>query len=180
MIHKEVIQNLSLKILLKNCQKITRPWKYCQNTACQKLPKYSQNCQLFFSSKWCRESHFYALLSSKPQLLTYSLSNAICRKIWEFVPTSFIDETSPPPPPPPQLIYAVGLSTHLWTLDSSKAKQQLGLAKDLTLWLGQNPNFFCRSSLTVPLFKDNFFGTKLLPDRTVVTVIQKHTGCPLD
>ena len=118
---------------------------------------------------FCRQSHNCSLTHYQTQS---------AEKFGNLFRPHSLMKRRPPPPPPPQLIYAVGLSTHLWTLDSSKAKQQLGLAKDLTLWLGQNPNFFCRSSLTVPLFKDNFFGTKLLPDRTVVTVIQKHTGCP--
>ena len=31
-----------------------------------------------------------------------------------------------------------------------------------------------KSGLTFPLLKDKFLGTKLLPDRTEVTFIQKH------
>ena len=46
-IHKEVIQNLNLKFCWKICQKITHPWKCCQNTNFQKLPKFCQNTAKF-------------------------------------------------------------------------------------------------------------------------------------
>ena len=94
----------------------------------------------------------HLLTEWKCQLRWGKLSSALCKKNWEFVPTSFIDET------PPQLIYAVGLSTHLWELDSSNNNNNLGSQRILPSGWDKIPTHFADRVWRFRFLKINFWG----------------------